>query len=119
MNIKNEQAGLLLSFAWRAATLNKGTLQGGVIDRALASGPCGAIHPVSVDVTFFAILMARWKGCNSCFLVQLGKSCPNESHYLLVSMLGARPTIVLLPFPRTIGAFHPLGRLRLAAGCRC
>ena len=33
-------------------------------------------------------------------------------------MLDERPTIVLLPFPLAIGAFHPLDRLGLAAGCR-
>ena len=47
-------------------------------------------------------VMARCKGCNFSFLVQLGQSCSNKSHYLLVSMLGARPTVVLLPFPRTM-----------------
>ena len=37
MNIENELAGRLLDFSF--ATLNKGTLQGGVVDHALASGP--------------------------------------------------------------------------------
>ena len=50
--------------------------------------------------------------------VQLGYSCPNKSHHLHVSMVGAHPTIVLVPFPWAIGAFHPLGRLGLGAGGR-
>ena len=109
------------SIAWTAATLNKGTRQEGVVDSALASGPWGAIHPISIDVAFLVILMEKWKGCNSCsgFLVQLGYSCPNQTWkplfwiYLHVSMVGTRPTIVLLPFSWAIGAFHPLGRLGL------
>ena len=33
-------------------------------------------------------------------------------------MVGARPTIVFLPSPWAMGAFHPLGRLGLGAGGR-